>query len=169
MAAKQGYDLAQQLVQFKEEVSRFSSIEDAVIVKLRKSLNEAVVALSEKVDAATTDALNKTLESSMKRMDTTAQSVEAILAGHQEIKWLSTMKILAVNVVCSLLVSGFVVWFFMPQPTLPLTEEDMRIYLTGKKMLQVWSTLPKEKRQRIVSMIKDKEQKESIPSHAQKK
>jgi hypothetical protein len=169
VAAKQGYDLAKQLEQFKEEVRRFSVIEEAVIVKLRTSLNETVVHLSEKVNSATTDALNKTLESSIKRMDAAATSAEAVLAGSKEIKWLGYLKALVVNVPCSLLVSGFVVWFFMPQPTLPLTAEDMSTYLAGKKILALWSTLPKEKQQRIVAMMKDQEPKKSTPAYVWKK
>jgi hypothetical protein len=168
VAAKQGYDLAKQLEQFTKEVSRFSSIEEAVIVKLKKSLNETTVTLSEQVNTATTDALNKTLESSMKRMDMAAKSVEAILAEYQEIKWLRYMKMLAVNVACSLVVSGFVVWLFMPQPTLPLTESDMNTYLAGKKFSLIWSTLSKEKQQRIVSIVKDKEQEKQATSNRHK-
>lgn len=169
VAAKQGYDLANRLEQFKEEVKRFSVIEEAVIVKLRKSLNETVVTLSEKVNSATAEALNNTLGSSAQRMDEAARKTETILAANQEIRWLRYLKTLAVNVLCSLLVSGFVVWFFMPQPTLPLTAEDMSTYLAGKKILALWSTLPKEKQQRIVAMMKDQEPKKSTPTHAWKK
>lgn len=168
VAAKQGCDLAKLLEQFSQEVERFSAIEEAVIVRLRKSLNETVVNLSEKVNSATTDALNNTLGSCVNRMDRAAKSVEVILAENKEMKWLRYLKALALNVVCSLVVSGFVVWLFMPQPTLPLTADDMTTYLAGKKILALWSTLSKEKQQRIVSMMKDKEQKKPTTSTAQK-
>jgi hypothetical protein len=166
VAAKQGYDLAKLLEQFSQEVERFSVIEEAVIVKLRKSLNETVVNLSEKVNGATTDVLNNTLGSCVNRMDRAAKSVEVILSGNKEIKWLRYLKVLALNVVCSLVASGFVVWLFMPQPTLPLTADDMTTYLAGKKILALWATLPKEKQQRIVAMMKDQEPKKSTPAHA---
>jgi hypothetical protein len=60
-----------------------------------------------------------------------------------------------------LVVSGLVVWFFMPKPTLPLTKQDMDAYRVGEKFSHLWSTLPKEKKQWILSAIKDKEHKES--------
>lgn len=160
VAAKQGYDLAKQLEQFTEEVQWFSSIEEAVLVKLKKSLNETVVALSEKVNHATADALNKTLGSCVQRMDEAARKTETILAANQEIGWLRYIKTLAVNVLCSLVVSSFVVWFFMPKPTLPLTKQDMDVYRMGEKFSLLWSTLSKEKRQLILSAAKDKEHKE---------
>ncbi len=157
VAAKQGYDLAKQLEQFTQEVSRFSSIEEAVIVKLRTSLNETVVNLSEKVNYATADALNNTLGSCVQRMDEVARKTETILASNQEIRWLRYIKTLAVNVLCSLVVSSFVVWFFMPQPTLPLTKQDMDVYRMGEKFSLLWSTLSKEKRQLILSAAKERE------------
>ena len=160
VAAKQGYDLTKKLEQFSEEVRRFSRIEEAVIGKLRQSLHETVVDLSEKVGGATAEALNNTLGSSVARMDGAAKAVETILAGHQEIRWLSQVKTLGLNVLCSLVVSGFVVWFFMPKPTLPLTKHDMNTYRVGEKFSLLWSTLPKEKKQWILSAIKDKERKD---------
>ncbi|CAH15820.1 hypothetical protein [Legionella pneumophila] len=160
VAAKQAYDLTKQLERFSEEVGRFSRIEEAVIGKLRQSLHETVVNLSEKMGGATTEALNSTLGSSVARMDGAAKKVETILAGHQEIRWLSQVKTLALNVLCSLVVSGLVVWFFMPKSTLPLTEADMNTYRIGKKFSLLWSTLPKEKQQWILSAIKDKERNE---------
>jgi hypothetical protein len=45
----------------------------------------------------------------------------------------------------------------------------MSTYLAGKKILALWSTLPKEKQQRIVAMMKDQEPKKSTPTHAWKK
>lgn len=159
VSAKQGYDLAKRLEQFSKEVERFSSIEEAVIVKLRKSLNEATIALSEQVNTATAEALNTTLGSSIARMEKTSRTVETILATHQQIRWLSQLKTLLLNVLCSLLVSGLVLWFFMPQPTLPLTEEDMNIYVIGKRFARIWPTLSKEKKQWFLSEGKEKEKK----------
>lgn len=156
VAAKQLYDLTKKLELFSEEVERFSRIEEAVIGKLKQSLHETVVDLSEKVGSAATGALNNTLGSSVKRMDGAAKAVETILAGNQEIRWLSQVKTLALNVLCSLMVSGFIVWFFMPKPTLPLTKKDMDTYMVGKKFSLLWSTLPKEKQQWILSAVKDK-------------
>lgn len=161
VAAKQGYDLAQQLKQFSEEVRRFSTIEEAVIVRLRKSLNETTVIFSEKVNAATAEALNTTLGSSMKRMEHASRAIETLLATNQQIRWLSQLKTLALNVLCSLLVSGLVLWFFMPQPTLPLTEEDMNTYVIGKKFARIWPTLSKEKQQWFLSATRDKSHKKS--------
>ena len=93
-------------------------------------------------------------------MDEAARKTETILAANQEIGWLRYIKTLAVNVLCSLVVSSFVVWFFMPQPTLPLTKQDMDVYRMGEKFSLLWSTLSKEKRQLILSAAKDKEHKE---------
>lgn len=161
VAAKHGYDLEQQLKKFSEEVGRFSSIEEAVIVKLRKSLNETVATLSEKVNTATEEALSATLGSSMRRMEKSAHSVETILATHQQIRWLSQLKTIALNVLCSLVVSSLVLWFFMPQPTVPLTEEDMNTYAIGKRFARIWPTLSKEKQQWFLSSTKGKHNKKS--------
>lgn len=159
VSAKQGYDLAKRLEQFSKEVERFSSIEEAVIVKLRKSLNEATIALSEQVNTATAEALNTTLGSSIARVEKTSRTVETILAANQQIRWLSQLKTLLLNVLCSLLVSGLVLWFFMPQPTLPLTEEDMNTYVIGKRFARIWPTLSKEKKQWFLSEGKEKERR----------
>ena len=156
VAAKQGYDLERQLKQFSEEVRRFSSLEEAVIVKLRKSLNETTHTLSEKVNAATAEALNTTLGSSLNRMEHASRTVATLLAEHQQIRRLRQVKTLATNSLCSLLVSGLMLWFFMPQPTLPLTQEDMNTYLIGKRFARIWPTLSKEKQQWFLSGAKEK-------------
>lgn len=169
VAAKQGHDLANHLNQFSHEVERFSSLEEAVIMKLRKSLNETAVHWSEQVHSATADALNNTLGSCVNRMNGAAKSVEALLAANKEIRWWHAIKALALNMTCSLVVSGCMVWFFMPQPTLPLTEDDMTTYLAGKKILAVWSTLPKEQQKQMVAIIKDQERQKRTPPKMQKK
>lgn len=161
VAAKQGYDLEQHLKKFSEEVRRFSSIEDAVIVKLRKSLNETVATLSEKVNTATAEALSATLGAHVARMEKASRTVETILASNQQIRWLSQLKTVAVNVLCSLVVSTLVLWFFMPQPTLPLTEEDINTYVIGKRFVRIWPTLSKEKQQWFLSATRDKSHKKS--------
>lgn len=159
VAAKQGYDLEQQLKQFTEEVKRFSSIEEAVIVKLRKSLNETVVTLSEKVSTATTEALNTTIGASVQRMEQASRAVETILDSNQKIRMFWQVKILAMNIVCSLVVSSLVLWFFIPNPTIPLTEEAMNTYVIGKRFERVWPTLSKEKQQWFLSRTQDKSHK----------
>lgn len=151
VAAKQGYDLAKQLEQFKREVSRFSSLEEAVIVKLRTSLNETTHTLSEQVNTATADALNTTLGASVQRIEHASRTVETILANHQQIRWFSQVKTLMMNCLCSLVVSSLVLWFWMPGPTLPLSEEDMNAYVMGKRLTRVWPTLSKEQRQWFLS------------------
>lgn len=161
VAAKQGYDLAKALQQFSKEVERFSSIEEAVIVRLRKSLNEATLALSEKVNTATAEALNTTLGASVECMEKASRTVETILAANQQIRSFWQLKTFAFNVLCSLLVSGLVLWFFMPQPTLPLSEEDMNTYVIGKRFARIWPTLSKEKQQWFLSSTKDEHHKKS--------
>ena len=148
--------MERQLKQFSEEVRRFSSLEEAVIVKLRKSLNETTHTLSEKVNAATAEALNTTLGSSLNRMEHASRTVATLLAEHQQIRRLRQVKTLATNSLCSLLVSGLMLWFFMPQPTLPLTQEDMNTYLIGKRFARIWPTLSKEKQQWLLSAAKEK-------------
>lgn len=160
LVAKQAYDLTKKLEQFSEEVKRFSRIEEAVIGKLKQSLHETVVDLSGKVGGATTEALNSTLRSCVTRMDGAAKTVETILTEHQEVRWLRQLKALVLNVLCSLVVSGFVVWFFMPKPTLSLTKHDMNIYRLGEQFSLLWSVLPQEKKQWLLSAIKEKEHRE---------
>ena len=168
LVAKHAQDLAKQVQQLSLDVTRFSSIEEAVIMKLRKSLDEVAVTLSGQVNSATAEALNNTLGSSMERMDRAAQSVAVILSANKEIAWWRYLKALVLNAVCSLLVSGLAVWFFMPKPKLPLTAEDMTTYLAGKKILTLWSTLPKEKQQQMVALIKDQEQQKSTSAGMKK-
>jgi hypothetical protein len=159
VAAKQGHDLSKQITQFVEAVSRFSSIEEAVIAKLKKSLHETVVNLAEQANSATRNAVESALGNSIKCMSDAATTVDAILASNQQIKWLSHVKTLAVNILCSLVVSSAIVWLFMPQPSLPLTQEDMNTYMIGKKFVHLWPTLSKEKQQWILSNVKEKEHK----------
>jgi hypothetical protein len=47
----------------------------------------------------------------------------------------------------------------MPQPTLPLTQEDMNTYVIGKKFARIWPTLSKEKQQWFLSATRDKKHK----------
>lgn len=160
VAAKQGFDIAKLVEIFTAEVDKFASIEDAVISKLRKSLHETVLNLAEEVKIATTETINTTLELSAKKMHASALVVEKILAENKKARWLSTVKIIAVSTFCSLVISSSLMWHFMPKPTLPLTQRDINIYMLGKRFVNLWPTLSKEKQEWFFSITKNHNEKE---------
>ena len=68
VTAKQGADIAKFVNEFASEVDRFSAIEDAVIAKLKKSLDQTTASISEMVHGSVSQAVDSSLDGSARKI-----------------------------------------------------------------------------------------------------
>lgn len=145
-AAKQGADIEKFIKQFASEVDRFSAIENAVIEKLKKSLNDTTVTISNMLYDAVSHSVDRSLDNSVRKIKESAHYAENVFSEYKSSLNLSHWKLVAITALSSITASLLIVWFLMPKPTLPLTYDDMKIYKLGKTFSELWPILPEDKK-----------------------
>ncbi len=141
VAAKQGADIAQFIKTFSAEVERFSSIEDAVIAKLKKGLEQTSVSISTMVHDAVSHSLDKKIDDSSYKMKQSVLQAERLFSEYQSTLNWSHWKVVAITAMTSIAASLLAVWWFMPKPTLPLTDQQIQTYQTGQFLQSFWPKL----------------------------
>lgn len=141
VAAKQSSDIAQFIEEFSDEVDRLSKIEDAVIAKLKKGLEQTTVSISSMVYEAVSRSLDKKMDDSAHKMKESVRQAERLLSEYQSTLNWSHWKIIAITAITSIAASLLAVWWFMPKPTLPLTDGQIKAYQSGQVLDAFWPKL----------------------------
>lgn len=140
-AAKQGADIEKIIKQFASEVDRFSAIENAVIAKLKSSIEHTTVNISGMVHAAVSQAVDSSLDGSAQKIKDSAQHAKNIFSEYQSsLNW-SHWKLIALTVLSSIVTSLLIVFWVMPKPTLPLTDTQIATYQHGLMLNSFWDKL----------------------------
>ena len=141
VTAKQGEDIEKFVNEFATEVDRFSTIEDAVIAKLKKSLDQTTASISERVHVSVSHAVDSSLDGSARKIKDAAQYAQNIFSEYQSsLNW-SHWKLIALTVLSSIVTSLLIVWWVMPKPILPLTDTQIATYQHGLMLNSFWDKL----------------------------
>jgi hypothetical protein len=117
IAARQGADIEKFVAEFASEVERFSKIEDYTIA----------------VNSALDDCAGKIKES-------VGQAERMLVEYQSSLNW-SHWKTIAVTAFSSIATSLLIVWWLMPAPTLPLTDQQIKTYQAGQLLTSFWDKL----------------------------
>lgn len=159
IAAKKGYDLSKILEEFKKEVMLLSEIDNKIIAKLEEKSDQLMLKLFNDLNKTTAEYINNYLENTFEKINQSALKIEKIIDDSNKGKWLSNLKIFFICILCSATITTFIFKYFMPQPTLPLSSYDMKIYSFGDKFLGIWNKLPQEKKDWFLAEAKKIENK----------
>ncbi len=143
IAAKQGANIEKFVQEFASEVERFSKIEDYTIAKLKKGLEQATESIATMLPNTVSHAVNRALDDSAGKIKESVRQAERMLVEYQSsLNW-SHWKTIAVTVLSSIAASLLIVWWLMPAPTLPLTDQQIRTYQAGHVLESFWPKLSK--------------------------
>jgi hypothetical protein len=155
--AKQGADIEKFIKQFASEVDRFSAVENAVIAKLKNSLDHTTVSISEMVHGAVSHAVDRSIDDTAKKIKDSALHAENIFSEYQSsLNW-SHWKLTAITALSSIVASLLIVWWLMPKPTLPLTDAQITTYRNGLMFNGFWPKLSKRQQNWLLNVAVGKE------------
>lgn len=154
--AKQGADIEKFIKQFSSEVERFSTIENAVIGKLKKDLDQTTVSISEMVHGAVSHAVDRSLDNSARKIKDSALYAQNIFSECQSsLNW-SHWKLIAITALSSIVASLLIVWLLMPKPTLPLTNKQIDTYQNGQVLESFWDKLSARQKTWLLNLAQGK-------------
>jgi|GEM_PF-3169025 len=141
IAAKQGANIEKFVQEFASEVERFSKIEDYTIAKLKKGLEQATESIATTLPNTVSHAVNRAFDDSAGKIKESVRQAERMLVEYQSsLNW-SHWKTLAITAFSSIATSLLIVWWLMPTPTLPLTDQQIRTYQAGHVFESFWGKL----------------------------
>jgi hypothetical protein len=141
VAAKQGADIEKFIKTFAAEVDRFSKLEDATIAKLKKGLEQATESIATMLPNTVAHAVNRAMDDSAGKIKESVRQAEQMLVEYQSsLNW-SHWKTIAVTALSSIATSLLIVWWLMPAPTLPLTDQQIKTYQAGQVLTSFWGKL----------------------------
>lgn len=141
VAAKQGADIEEVIDEFAQEVERFSNIENAVIAKLKEGLSQTTVSISAMVHDAVSHSVNKAIDESTYKIRDSVRQAENLFSEYQSTLNWSHWKTIAITSITSIVASLLAVWWFMPRPTTPLTDAQIKTYRAGQVFEAFWPKL----------------------------
>lgn len=133
--------MTETVTQLHQEVNRFATLEEAVIVHLRKMLQ-------------TTE---ENVSASISKLDDKAIAEKNIPIQNQEKRRLQKLKITAITIITTAIVTFSATILLMPTSPAPLTEAQKAFIASGEMIAKIWPKLTKNEQQRLLGMIEKDE------------
>lgn len=161
-SAKQGADIEKFIKQFASEIDRFSKIEDAVIAKLKKGLEQTTENVSSMVQRSVSHAVDEALGHAAEKVRESARYAENVYSEYQSSLSWSHWKLIFLTVLSSIVVSLLIVLWLMPNPVAPLTDRQMVTYHNGVIFNGFWDKISRRQQQWLLNVAEGKENKEKL-------
>lgn len=152
LAAKQGADTAELVKLFTEQVKNFKTLESSVREQLRVSIQQAVHQSTQKISEKVDDLASQKLEHVNHKLTTAADHLVHRLQQQEQESFKMTGIFLVVIFVMCILVSFMVGKWAVPQPYLPLSEQDLQTYQNGLLFNSFWPNLSKKEQKRLEAL-----------------
>ncbi len=154
VAAKQGYDTAQFLKAFAEEVRRFSSLEQNVRESIDMGISRAFANAVQDVSQTISEAATLEMNATLKRLEDSVMTAEQSLAKFKGYSFLTHWKIVLFSLLSMIATCFFMLWFLMPRAV--LSDWQLGNCELGNQILEVWPMLNKDEKHWIENQIEEK-------------
>jgi hypothetical protein len=155
VTAKQSADLAKFVKEFAQQVNQFASLEekvrDDIHTSMRTEAENMAVYLGRKIG----DAASEEVEPTVRQLRDVVDESESVLSRYQSSVRFANCKMVVVSVFSSLLFALLIVFFLMPKPVLPISDEQIEYLKFGESMRYVWPKLLKTEQEHIKKLAAD--------------
>lgn len=150
--AKQTEQLETSVKDFSGHVEHFAGIDERV----RKALANHIQAASKQVGAElgeeASKAAVKQVEYALDQLQRGINNTHHLLEqATQEAKF-SLLRSISIAIATGIIAGLLTVWLFIPKPTLPLTDEQMKAYRLGTVVYKAWPQLKKAEQDKIFKL-----------------
>ncbi len=165
VAAKQGADTAELVKLFTEQVKNFKTLEPSVREQIRVSIQQAVNQSTQKISEKVDAMASQKLENASHKLTTAANDlVNRLQQQEQESSKMFWSFLAAIFVMC-VLVSFIVGKWAVPQPYLPLSNQDLQTYQNGLLFNSFWPKLSKKEQKRLETISEEQQGSDSQSSN----
>lgn len=147
VAAKQGAEIARLSKELAAQIARFETLTSDVRNDIKKSIREEAENTAVYFAKTLRDAAHQQIEPLVEKLTETVNAAEHQLVSYRSDATFANVKIIVISLLMTVCTSLMMVKLLMPTPTVPLTDEQIRIYGMGKHFSELWPTLSKEKQQ----------------------
>jgi hypothetical protein len=134
-------NFTQKIGQFEKQIGNFEQLEPQVREKLieavRRSASVMVDNINDNVGHSVTSAVNETAKDLNHMLKDFYQSLTAYKEEMQN----SNLRTILITMGTAIVSSLLIVWLLIPKPIMPLSGDDMNIYLRGLNFGNLWPKL----------------------------
>lgn len=152
VAAKQGADTAELVHLLTEQVKDFKALEPHVREQLRASIQHAFKQSLQVVNETLEQSASQRLDTLTARLNQAVHEVTQKLRQQEQESFKATWIFILILFVTCLSVSFMVGRWAVPQPYLPLSSQDLQIYINGTKFDSFWPKLSKQEQNRLLKL-----------------
>ena len=149
VTAKQSADLAKFVKEFAQQANQFASLEEKVRndihTSIRREAENTAVYFSQTIG----ESAKKEIEPTVRKLRDAVDDSESVLSRYQSSMSWESWKMVAVSVVSSVFLALLIVFFCMPKPIIPLTDQQVEYLKFGESMRYVWPKLSKSEQEHI--------------------
>lgn len=128
---KQRFKLEKFIKEFSSEVDRLSKLDDYIIAKFKRSLEQTTVEFSNMVHNAVSHSVDRAIGDSVLQIRDSARQAGSLFSEYQSTLNWSHWKVIAITSLTSIVACLLVVLWLMPKPMLPLEDAQIMTYNNG--------------------------------------
>ena len=147
LAVKQGADTAELVKLFTEQLKSFKELEPKVRQQLATSIQNASTGVVEKIGEELAQKAVGATELITRQLAKVTEKTERTLAQYEHGIMTSQWKVIGISVSTTIVTCLLLVWLLIPNPTLPLSNEQINYLNSGSMMELVWPKLSKKEQQ----------------------
>ena len=154
VAAKQGSDIEKCIERFSAEVTRFEDLEDNLREEIETSIHKEAKNMAEYMGRTVADAARQEIKPIINKLTESLEEAEDILSQYQRASYREKWIWIGATIFTSILASILTVRYLMPQPVLPLTEDQFKTYQSGQVFEMVIPKLSKRQQDLIFDIAR---------------
>lgn len=155
VTAKQSSDMAKFVKEFAQQVNQFANLEekvrDDIHTSIRREAENTAVYFSKTIG----EAAKKEIAPTVDKLRAASNDASHVLSRYQSSMGWESWKMVAVSVASSVFLALLIVFFCMPKPAIPITDQQLEYLKFGESMRYVWPKLSKAEQERIKKLAAD--------------
>jgi len=138
--------LVQLLVSQTKEIGQY---ENGIRKRIQDCIIESAKVAMQSVEKTLADKSSNVIEQVMQKADQNCVAMEAAINRFHGERLITRWQIIGTAILSSVVTGLLSVWLFIPQPTLPLTSEQISYLQQGQMLMKMWPQLTKKEQDRL--------------------
>ena len=149
VAAQQNAEIDESIKIFAQNVSQFAELEEKVRGDIHTSMHNEAKNTAIYLGGTIADAARREVIPTVKKLETAMDATSNHLQRYQSELRSKDLKMIGLTAVTTLLTSLLIVFFLMPKPVMPITDQQIEYLKFGESLRYVWPKLSKTEQEHI--------------------
>jgi len=152
LSTQQNVEVARLIEEFGKTVAHFKTLEANVRRGLQQSIQQEAESVATHLGGTLTYEISQQVESILGKLQEAVRGAQQALQEYDTALSSTYWKMMGMMVLTAILSSFLIVKFFMPEPLLPLTGQELDTYAKGEFLERVWPRLSSHEREKFLAM-----------------